>query len=381
MFSRSLALIGGMIAAASALSAQTPPRAQSDLGAVIMNPTVKARTPRSAEPAPFWRSNAPLEMTLTINFAKVSETCLGRRTIAYGSCQEKLDAAPWERATVAYVDNGASVALPARVRVRGVSRLRMCDLAPPLWVDFKSADTKKRVFNGVNRFKLVMPCKAEPEFERYALEEYNLYRLHSLMTPFSYLTRLIRLTIVDSASNKPQFTRYAFAVEDVQELAKRLGGKRLTLPPKTTDDLALHQAALIGVLEYMLGNSDYSIYAVHNVELIGVKGVAYPVANDFDQSGVIAAPYATPDPRLGIKSVTERIYRGLCVPPDTIAQVLAEFRFKRPLITALYADDVGKLIGARGAGESITWFDSFFANMSDPQIVKSEILDKCRSGR
>jgi hypothetical protein len=381
MSSRSLALIGGLITAAPGLPAQAPLRPQPDLGAVIMNPSARSTAPRSGELSPFWQSSAPLEMALTVNFPKLSENCLGRRTIAYGSCQEKLDAAPWEGARVAYTDNGTTVTLPARVRVRGVSRLRMCDLAPPLWVDFKTADTKQRIFHGVNRFKLVMPCKAEPDFERYVIEEYNLYRLHSLLTPASYLTRLIHLTVVDSASTTRRFTRYAFAVEDVQELAKRIGGKRITLAPKTADNLDLHQAALIGVLQYMIGNTDYSIYALHNAELVGVKGVVYPVANDFDQAGVIAAPYATPDPRLGIKSVTERLYRGLCVPPDTIARVLAELREKRPLITALYSDAVGTLIGARGTGESVRWFDSFYADMSDPRTVKSEILDKCRPAR
>ena len=333
--------------------------------------------PKAAKPSPFWQSTVPFEMTLTVNFKKVSETCLGRTTIAFGSCQDKLDAAPWVPATVTYVDSGATVTLPARVRARGVSRLRLCDLAPPLWVDFKSADTKKRVFDRLNRFKLVMPCKAPPEFERYAIEEYNLYRLHSLMTPASHLTRMIRLTVVDSASKKVEFTRYAFAVEDVDELAARLGGKKITTSGTTAADLQIHQAALVGVLQYMIGNTDFSIYALHNAELIGVKGTVFSIANDFDQAGVIAAPYAKPDPRLGITSVTQRLYRGLCVPPDTIARVLADLRDKRTAIAALYSDEIGKLIGDNGAKESIKWFDDFYTQMADPNVVKREILDKC----
>ena len=371
-------LLVAVIAAASGLRAQDTTKAKPDLGAVIMSAQAKAKAPKSAKPSPFWQSTVPFEMTLTVNFKKVSENCLGRTTIAFGSCQEKLDTAPWVSATVSYVDSGAMVTLPARVRARGVSRLRICDLVPPLWVDFKGADSRKRVFDRLNRFKLVMPCKAPLEFERYVIEEYNLYRLHSLMTPASHLTRMIRLTVVDSASKKVEFTRYAFAVEDVAELAARLGGKRITLTRATVDDLQTYQVALIGVLQYMIGNTDFSIYALHNAELVGVNGTVYPIANDFDQAGVIAPPYAQPDPGLGIKSVTERLYRGWCVSPDTIARVLAGLREKRPAIAALYSDDIGKLISGNGARESIKWFDDFYSDMSNPRVVKSEILDKCR---
>ena len=103
-------------------------------------PGLRAQDATKRKPSPFWQSTVPFEMTLTVNFKKVSETCLGRRTIAFGSCQDKLDSAPWVPATVTYVDNGATVMLPARVRARGISRLRICDLVPPLWVDFKGAD-------------------------------------------------------------------------------------------------------------------------------------------------------------------------------------------------------------------------------------------------
>lgn len=336
------------------------------------------KAPKAAKPSPFWQSTAPFAMTVTVNLEKVSEKCLGARTISFGTCEHTLDTAPWVSATVTYADSGATVTLPARVRARGVNRLRTCDLVPPLWVDFKSADTKTRVFSHLNRFKLVMPCKAAPEYERYAIEEYNLYRLFGLMTPVSHLARMIRLTVVDSASGRVQFTSYAFAVEDTKEMAARLGGERIT---KKVADLEPHQTALVGLLQYMIGNTDFSIDALHNVDLMRVNGAVYPVANDFDQSGVIAAPYAKPDPKLGIKSTTERLYRGVCVAPDTIARVLAELRDKRPAIAALYSDDIGKLISGNGASESIKWFDTFYTSMSNPQVVKSEILDKCRGTR
>lgn len=351
--------------------------------AIAAAPGLRAQSATTAKPkiSPFWLPVAPSEMTLTFNVQKVREKCLGPRTIAFGSCDNKQDSAPWVPATVSYTEKGATVSLAARVRARGLSRLRTCDLVPPLWVDFKGADTKKHVFARVKRFKLVLPCKAAPEFERYVVEEYNIYRLHALMTSVSHLTRLIHLTVVDSASRKGEFTKYAFAVEDATELASRVGGTQVRPSAVTADNLDAYQAALIGVLQYMIGNTDFSIYALHNAELVRVNGIVYPVANDFDQAGVIAPPYATPDPRLGIKSVRERLYRGLCVPRDTVLRVLSDLRDKRAAVVELYRDDIGKRIGGNGAAESIRWFDDFYADISSPDKVQSQILDKCQGAQ
>jgi hypothetical protein len=279
---------------------------------IAVAPGLRAQDAAKKKASPFWQSTAPLEMTLTLDFRKVSENCVVRRTIAFGPCQNQQDSAPWVQATVAYVDNGATVTLPARVRARGVSRLRACDLTPPLWVDFKRADTKKSIFVRINRFKLVMPCKAAPEYERYVIEEYNIYRLHALMTPVSHRTRMIRLTVVDSASGKTEFTRYAFAVEDVEELAARIGGKRVTQLGATADKLQPYQTALIGVLQYMVGNTDFSISALRNAELVEANGTVYPVAYDFDQAGVIAPPYVTPESKSGSKSGVRNDRTAVC---------------------------------------------------------------------
>ena len=107
----------------------------------------------------------------------------------------------------------------------------------------------------------------------------------------------------------------------------------------------------------------------------------YPVAYDFDQAGVINPPYAIPDAKLGINSVTQRLYRGLCVDPDTVAKVVGEFRAKQPAITALYSDSIGKLIPGNRARDAVRWFNGFFSDISNPKNVKNDVLDKCRDIR
>ena len=326
-----------------------------------------SEAPKPTKPSAFWAPAAPFELTLTVNVKKIRE--------------DKMDQAPWEWGKITYVDSGKTVTLPARVRTRGISRLKICNLFPPLWVDFKGADTKDRLFSHINRFKLVTPCKPPSAFERYNLEEYNLYRLHSVMLPISHLTRPLHMTVVDSASGKTEFVRYAFAVEDADEMAARLGGKKFAVEGATANDMNPYQTAMEGLLQYFIGNTDFSIYALHNAELFQIGTEVYPIVYDFDQAGVIAPPYAAVDPKLGIKSVKDRIYRGLCVAPDTLKKAIADLQAKKPQIYSLYADTIGTLIGSLGTRESLRWFDDVYDELKDARWVKNELLDKCRDVR
>jgi hypothetical protein len=366
---RPLTLTSVLLAAVVAIA---PARAQG--GATRVKGAKKAARVAKADsslkpvkPSPFWESTMPLEMSLTINLDQVRKD----RDKAKNT---------WHTATVSFTDGGKTDTIPARVRTRGISRLKICTLLPPLWVDFASADTKQTVFAHLNRFKLVSPCKPPSSFERYAIEEYNLYRVRALLMPIGHLARLVHMTVIDSASKKPDYTRYAFALEDVDEMAARLGGKNMAISGAVASDLDPRQTAMVGLFQFMIGNTDFSIYALHNAEIISIGGTMYPVDYDFDQAGVIAPPYSVADPRLGISSVKERLYRGMCQPPDTVAKAITDIIGKKAAVTALYTDDIGKLMGG-GANESIRWFEDVFNDLSNARFVKNDVLGKCRDIR
>lgn len=355
-------LLAALVAATPALAQDAPAKtkkpkaAKSDSGL------------KAYKPSPFWETTRPFEMSLTINIDKVKK-------------DRDKSKATWHTASVTFGDSGtAATTIPARVRARGISRLKICTLIPPLWVDFASKDTKNTTFAHLNRFKLVSPCKPQSEFERYVVEEYNLYRVHALLVPMGHQARLIHMTVVDSASGKPDFTRYAFALEDVSDMAARLGGRNMAIQGAVGDDLDPHQTAMVGLFQFMIGNTDWSIVALHNDDIISIGAGLYPVDYDYDQAGVIAPPYAVADARLGIRSVKDRIYRGFCLPADTVNKAIADIASKRAAVMALYTDDIGKLMG-NGANDSMHWFDDVFKDLSDPRFVKNEIIGKCRDVR
>lgn len=340
------------------------------LGVIAAAPL--AGQPDSARPkdkyvsSKFWESTTPFELTLSVNMKSLQT--------------DKGDPGPWRAATISYTD-AAPKTHAVRVRTRGRSRLKICDRFPPVWVDFAKANVKGTQLQKLNRFKLVSPCKFAPDYERYVIGEYNVYRIHQLFTPISHRARLVKLTVKDSASGKEAFSKYAFAVEDIDEVAERLGGTKMAIEGLSTEDLDPRQTALMGILQYMIGNTDFSFSARHNLEFVAKDGTIYPIIFDYDQAGVINTAYSTPDPSLGLRRVTERLYRGLCVPPDTVKAVIADLKAKRNDVEAIYRDDISKLMGGMMIASATRYLNQFYSDIENPRNVQRDIIDRCAQAR
>ena len=83
-----------------------------------------------------------------------------------------------------------------KVKVRGKSRskVNICKF-PPLEINFKKNETKNSLFEGQNKIKLVTHCNYESEFRRYVGEEYLIYKMYQVVTPYSHNVRLCELPI------------------------------------------------------------------------------------------------------------------------------------------------------------------------------------------
>ncbi|HMI46031.1 MAG TPA: hypothetical protein VK491_07685, partial [Gemmatimonadaceae bacterium] len=93
-------------------------------------------------------------------------------------------------------------------------------------------------------------------------------------------------------------TRYGFVIEEPKAIAARVGGKVMEQKGALPGDLDPDQDALVGVFQYMIGNTDFSVAGLHNVELLFKDdGTVMPIAYDFDFAGAVNAKYAVPDER------------------------------------------------------------------------------------
>ena len=247
------------------------------------------------------------------------------------------------------------------------------------YLNFTSKEAKQTIFKGLDQPKLTSYCRDEDLYEQYVLQEYQLYRIYQLLTPYGHAARVLRVTYIDSASAKPLTTRYAFLLEEPDAVAARNRGKILKLKGAGPDDLVPYEVALSGVFSYLIGNTDFSVSGLHNVELLGKEntGDVVPIMHDFDFSGAVNARYATPDPQLRIRTVRQRLYRGYCVPDTIYPKVFELFNAKKSDIYGLYTDKVGALMEPKVVKETLEYFDEFYKTINNPRDAKDLIINSC----
>ncbi|HEY2378482.1 MAG TPA: hypothetical protein VGH98_21055 [Gemmatimonadaceae bacterium] len=318
------------------------------------------------EPAPIFTGDAPLQFTLTANLGRLR--------------RDKTQTPPWREATITYSDTSeGTVEVPLKVRTRGIWRLNNCDF-PPIRLDFAKSTAKHTEFTKLDKPKLVTYCKDNEEFEQYVLQEFQLYRVYNLLTRYSHRVRLARVSYADSGSGKVAATRYGFIEEEPAALVYRVGGMRMLGQGAGAGDLDPRAAAIYFVFQYMIGNTDWSVAGQHNSELVTSDSMYIPIAYDFDFSGAVNARYATPDSRLPIRRVRERLYRGYCLPNEVFGPTFELFRAKKDSIYALYHDPIGQLLKGDRVKETLEYFDEFYKTIGDRGDAKSQITDRCLKG-
>jgi hypothetical protein len=353
-----------LVLPAGAITAQQAAMTEGDSAVLREAKAIKKGEERAKKSESFYTTAEPIDFTLTTNIKRIRG--------------DKADKAPWRPASLTYKDpSGKSVSIPMEIRTRGIWRLKNCEF-PPLRLNFKSEVTKGTLLQGIDKPKLVSFCKDNDTYESFVTQELQLYRIYNLLTPASHRARLLHLTYMDSASGKAQATRMAILLEEPETMAARLGGPLVEMQGATPEYLVPYQDALAAVFQYFIGNTDWSTYALHNVELVRAPdGNHLPIPYDFDFSGVINSPYATVDPKLSIDRVRQRLFRGFCHTPEDFGKVFATFNEKKSAIYALYTDPIGKRLSQKTVDETLKYFDAFYSTINDPHQVKSEILDTC----
>jgi len=321
-----------------------------------------AATAGQATP-PLFASSKPLILTVDVDLPAL--------------LKDKGDEKEEHPATVSYLDDaGATVSTPVDLRTRGNFRLKHCKF-PPIRFDFPKSMVGGTVFAGQNKLKLVTHCQSNANYEQNLLHEHAAYRIYNLVSDLSLRVRLAHITYRDTSGKEDPITRYAFFIEDVDDLAERAG-------MVYTDTLNVHPAhtefkhtGVLDVFEYLIGNTDWSTYARHNIDLLrNSEGVLFAVPFDFDWSGLVDASYARPNPQLSIKTVRERLYRGFCRPPEYVDLALQPFREQRNAIYAVF-DSIPD-IDPKRLKKTREYIDDFYKTIDNPKDLDREFVKKCR---
>jgi hypothetical protein len=281
--------------------------------------------------------------------------------------------------TLTYRDAaGAMRSFPVTLRARGHFRRqsRNCEF-PPLKLEFERKDARATLFQGNSVLKITTNCRPNvADYQQYILSEYALYRAYQLLSPRYFRTRLAHITYHDASRAMNDVISWAFFIEDDKEVAKKFGSTVEETHGALFHDVDQTQLAITALFEYMVANTDWSISGLHNVSLIRDSiGAIHPVAYDFDWSGAVNARYAFPDARLGIRTTTERLYRGPCRSMTEWQPVLDRFLAARPRVEAVYA--AIPAFDARRKSQVLEYFAGFYKVIGDPNAARHALLDGC----
>lgn len=216
------------------------------------------------------------------------------------------------------------------VELRGKFRRQRCEFAP-LKLNFSKKDLRAAGLEDFDKYKLVSSCTSDPLAVNLVLKEYLAYRAYNLLSENSFRVQRLTITYVDVNGNHPDRTEQGFIIEETDELAARINAKEvesaLGLPAHAYNPTAEVTQALV---QYMVSNGDWSTVLARNIKVYKTAdGQLIPVGYDFDFSGWVGAPYASPTSEIGQQSIYQRVYQGYVQPDNVMREVADHFKDQR----------------------------------------------------
>lgn len=345
---------------------QTPPAAAKppkDPNAIVWpDAQTLASQKKSAENRRLFRSADPLPFTLTANFSAVDGDRDPNSTKTYPAV-----------ITVAK-DDGTMASIPLQIRGRGHARRQICSFSP-LRLEFQKDQTKGTVFEGPGALKLGTHCAND--FPDYLLREYAVYQIYNLLTPRSFRVRLANATYVDAKSQKIIATREAMFIEDDDDVAKRLEGRVVDVAQVTFNRVDMETVTLMTLFDYMIGNTDMSLFLQHNVRLVQTPaGHRYAIPYDFDYAGLVDAHYAVPGAGLGLVTVRDRLYRGPCHTAAEFEPYFVKMRAIKAGVMAIIDALPGVSAGYRKSAKG--YLEQFYRTIDRPDDAKRAFIEDCK---
>ena len=354
----SLALV---MALAPALSAQ---------GFEIPTPEQYAERAEAAENAPLFQSDEPLKITLLTDIKWLRD--------------KRIDTMEVDATLTFAGADGGEIEQVIEVRTRGIFRRnkRNCNF-PPLRFDFPRRQMEGTVFEGQDKLKLVTPCHdSRGRFQEYVYTEYLAYKAYQLFTPAAFRVRLVEITYVDINDDYDTRTKIGFLIESDENMAERNRATHVDY-----DSFGLGQfhparvdgdgAVLVGMFNYMIGNTDWSAVEGHNTKLIRTESAKYlTVPYDFDFSGAVNARYAAPDESLPIRRVTDRLYRGFCRTQLLQPTMASIFNEQRDALWDLYMGF--ELMEEDDREDAVKFYENFYKTIDNERDFDRRITRVCR---
>lgn len=226
-----------------------------------------------------------------------------------------------------------SISRDISLRTRGIFRNSYCKFAP-IELNLKKAHFGYSDLDKISKLKLVIECRSGSENKNYVLKEYLAYKLYNVLTDTSFRVRLLAVDFIDTRTNRKPIRQYGFVIEPIEVMAARTNTSLVNVLTLTQKSIVPKVMDQVAIFNYMIGNYDWAVPGLHNIKVMKSRvldslqfGIAVP--HDFDWSGLVNPAYAIPPEYIGIQTVRERRFDGICRTKETYQNDLKIFLKKK----------------------------------------------------
>lgn len=261
-----------------------------------------------------------------------------------------------------------------RIKPRGHFRKERCRLSS-LTFDFKNDAFP--AFSKLGTLKMVGGCGFTEKDEQYLIKEYLIYKIYNLLTDMSFRVRLLHVNYNDTKGKVKSYFQYAYFIEDWDDVAKRNKCRKKEGVKFFHNSVNRTQTTFVYLFQYMIGNTDWSIPFCHNIKLMVDKkdtfSMPYPVAYDFDMTGLVNPPYGESNSLLENEKLTERLYRGYARSMEELEETANIFLVKEEAIYSVIQNF--DLLTNKNKIEMIDFLKQFFGQIKNKKKLKSVFID------
>lgn len=250
------------------------------------------------------------------------------------------------------------------IKTRGRYRRRICDF-PPIKLKFDKDDLAEVGYKKDNDMKLVTHCIDDYTGKENVLREYLTYKLYEFYSDRYFRTQLVKVNYFDSESRK-KIKGVGILIEDNETVERRLNGKICDdCYSVAHDSFYLDNLHITAIFQYMVGNADWSIPMVRNIEMMKCKeqDKYFMVPYDFDFSGLVNASYAVPNTNFNQKSIRDRVYLAPCEDIDAIKPYVEYFKSKKEEVIEFVKSF--KKLPAYSRRDIIEYLESFYDSLEN----------------
>lgn len=267
--------------------------------------------------------------------------------------------------------DGETITRAIKIHSRGKLRLDVCGF-PPIKLDFDKKELSTANFTAeIDEIKMVTHCSNISKSDQNVLKEYLMYKLYNLITDYSFRAQLLKVRYLD-LEGALYAENLAFLIEPTDALAMRLDCRESEARLRTTGALHPNIYADLLLYEYMIGNVDWDVSALHNLKLLQPsKGGAYiPVPYDFDISGVVRTHYAGPQTRVNQRYLGQRMLLGEFASEECFQASVQRYLNAEEEIMNTCANFA--LLDEKEREKIVNYLTPFFEKIKKPDITPSK---------